>query len=129
VTDFLLDTHSFLWFVWNDAKLSAPARSLIIDGKNRIALSLAGCWEISIKAGLRKLQLGEPSGSFLTRETARNRVELLSIELMHVAEVESLPHHHRDPFDRLLIAQARCEGLTIISADETLDRYGVTRVW
>lgn len=129
MTGFLIDTHSFLWFVWNDAKLSDPARSLIVDGRNRIVLSLASCWEISIKAGIRKLQLGEPSAGFLARETTRNRIELLSIELSHVTEVEALPHHHRDPFDRLLVAQARCEGLTLISADETLDRYGVSRAW
>ena len=129
MTGYLLDTHTFLWFVWKDLKLSASAESIINDGRNRIYLSVASCWEIAIKAGRKKLQLGESSRGFLTRETSQNDVELLSIDLSHVVEVEGLPHHHADPFDRLLIAQSQVTGLTLLSADTMFDQYGTKRIW
>jgi PIN domain nuclease of toxin-antitoxin system len=87
------------------------------------------CWEIVIKAGLGKLKLGEPSASFLSREITGNNFELLPISLDHGTAVETLPLHHRDPFDRLLVAQALVDSLPLVSADAPFDLYPVTRLW
>jgi PIN domain nuclease of toxin-antitoxin system len=113
----LLDSHAFLWFVWDDPNLSASAKVMIEDPANRKLVSVATCWEIAIKVGLKKLVLGEPFTTFLPRELAANGFGLLGIELAHAAFVEMLPPHHRDPFDRLLVAQARIEKLPPVSAD------------
>ena len=129
MTDVLLDTHTMLWFLWDDSRLSGPAKSLIEDANNRKLISIASCWEVAIKVGLRKLDLGESSRSFLPREITRNNFELLPISLDHATMVEGLAAHHRDPFDRLLIAQAMTEGLSLISADVIFDQYGVSRLW
>lgn len=102
--DLLLDSHAMLWFFWDDPKLSSAAKTLIEDPDNRKLVSIASCWEIAIKAGLGKLTLGEPSQSFLNREIPRNNFELLSISLDHATSVEDLAQHHKDPFDRLIIA-------------------------
>jgi len=129
MSDFLLDTHAMLWFFWDDPRLSAEAKAVIEDADNRKLVSIASCWEIAIKVGLGKLDLGEPSRSFLTREIARNNFELLFISLDHVSKVESLAPHHRDPFDRLLIAQAVVEEFAFISRDSVFDQYDISRVW
>ena len=129
MTRLLLDTHTLLWFVWNDPALSANAKSLIEDARNEKFVSVASCWEIAIKAGLGKLVLGEPSSSFLARELATNNFQLLPISLTHVTTVEHLSPHHRDPFDRLLIAQATLDGLMIVGGDVAFDAYGVLRQW
>lgn len=129
MSDLLLDTHTILWFWWDDARLSTTAKAMIEEPANKKLVSLASCWEIAIKAGLGKLTLGEPSQSFLGREISRNNFELLAIRLDHATHVESLPLHHKDPFDRLLVAQAIVENLPLISADGILDRYGVVRRW
>jgi len=129
MTNLLLDTHAMLWFFWGDSQLSPNAKSLIEDADNRKLVSIASCWEIAIKVGLGKLDLGEPSHSFLPREIEHNNFELLPISLNHATMVEGLPTHHRDPFDRLLIAQATVEELSLVSADVAFDRYDVTRSW
>ena len=129
MTSVLLDTHTMLWFFWDDPLLSAHAKSLIEDAGSRKLVSIASCWEIAIKVGLGKLDLGEPSRSFLPREIARNNFELLPISLAHATMVEGLVAYHRDPFDRLLIAQAMIDGLSVVSADGTFDQYGVNRLW
>jgi PIN domain nuclease of toxin-antitoxin system len=125
----LLDSHTLLWFVWDDPQLSAAARTLIVDPSNRKLVSLASCWEIAIKVSIGKLSLGEPCATFLPREITQNNFELLPIELRHATAVETLPHHHRDPFDRLLVTQALLEQLPIVSTDGVFDSYGVTRMW
>lgn len=127
--DLLLDSHAMLWFFWDDPKLSTSAKALIEDPDNRKLVSIATCWEIAIKTGLGKLTLGEPSRSFLHREIARNNFELLSISLDHATSVEGLPQHHRDPFDRLIIAQAIAEDIPIVSSDSAFDAYPVRRLW
>ena len=99
----LLDTHVLLWFLRDDPLLSTTAKAVIEDAQNRKLVSVASCWEIAIKAGLGKLDLAEPSRSLLEREIPRNNLELLPITLAHATTVESLPLHHKDPFDRLLI--------------------------
>ena len=129
MSDLLLDTHTLLWFLWADSQLSQAAKDLIEDPNNRKLVSLATCWEIAIKAGLGKLRLGEPCGSFLSKEIARNNFEVLSISLGHATAVEDLDPHHKDPFDRLLAAQANLEGLPLISADPIFDQYAVKRLW
>jgi PIN domain nuclease of toxin-antitoxin system len=125
----LLDTHALLWFLKGDASLSPAAKAAIEDPTNRKLVSVASCWEIAIKAGSGKLRLGEPAGVLLARELAANCFDLLAISLAHVAAVETLPPHHKDPFDRLLVSQALLEGVGIVSVDTQLDPYGVVRVW
>jgi PIN domain nuclease of toxin-antitoxin system len=129
MTSLLLDTHTVLWFFWDDPQLSASAKALIENAANRKLVSIATCWEIAIKVGVGKLDLGEPSRSFLPREIARNNFELLPISLDHATMVEGLVLHHRDPFDRLLIAQAMTESISLVSADAVFDEYGVSRLW
>ena len=125
----LLDTHTLLWFL-NDAPQLAPtATSLIVDPGNRKFVSMATCWEIAIKVGLKKLDFGEPAMTFLPRELAANNFAVLGIELAHVTFVETLPPHHKDPFDRILISQSLLETMPIVSADTLFDPYGVTRLW
>ena len=125
----LLDAHAFLWFLNNDALLSTTAKQLIEDPANRKLVSIATCWEIAIKVSVKKLDLGEPATAFLPRHLAINHFDLLGIELRHVTAVEDLPMHHRDPFDRLVIAQAIIEGFPIVSMDAAFDSYAVTRLW
>ena len=125
----LLDTHALLWFLADDPALTLKAKALIENPENEKLVSLATCWEIAIKAGLGKLRLGEPAGELLQRELPRNNFDLLPITLGHATAVQSLPHHHRDPFDRLLIAQAQADGLSVVGADEAFDAYGVVRIW
>ena len=127
--DLLLDSHTMLWFFWDDPQLSARAKALIEDPGNRKLVSVASCWEIAIKVGSGKLNLGEPCQTFLSREIANNNFELLEISLDHATSVENLPRHHKDPFDRLLIAQAIAEQLPIVSGDTAFDAYPITRLW
>lgn len=125
----LLDTRVFLWFCQDDPALSAAAKTLIEDPSNRKLVSVASCWEIAIKAGLGKLKLGDPSASYIPAALARTGFELLPISVTHATGVELLPLHHRDPFDRLLVAQAIGEQFPIVSADSVLDAYPITRLW
>jgi PIN domain nuclease of toxin-antitoxin system len=125
----LLDTHALLWFLGNDPRLSQNARELIENPANRKLVSMATCWEIAIKVGLKRLELGESVAMFLPRELATNRFDLLMIALAHATFVEAIPPHHKDPFDRLLVAQATIEKLPLISADAVFDQYGVARIW
>jgi PIN domain nuclease of toxin-antitoxin system len=90
---------------------------------------MSPCWEIAIKAGLGKLKLGEPTGTYIPNALARTGFELLPISLAHATAVETLPSHHKDPFDRLLIAQAMIDAMPIVSVDPAVDSYGVTRLW
>jgi PIN domain nuclease of toxin-antitoxin system len=129
MSDLLLDSHTLLWFLWADPQLSPSAKALIEDPNNRKLVSVASCREIAIKAGLGKLKLGEPSLSFLRREITGNQFELLPISLDHPTAVEGLDSHHKDPFDRLLVAQAILEGVSLVSADRVFDKYGITRLW
>ncbi len=125
----LLDTHALLWFLDDAPLLSGAAKTRIEDPANRKFVSVATCWEIAIKVGLNKLDLGEPATTFLPRELATNHFTLLEIALRHATFVETLPPFHKDPFDRLLIAQAVIEAMPIVSVDVALDPYGVTRLW
>ena len=124
----LLDTCVFLWFCQGDSALSNTAKALIEDATNRKLISVASCWEIAIKAGLKKLTLGESSKSYIANALAKTGFELLPISVLHATAVEDLPLHHRDPFDRLLIAQAMAEGIPLLSVDAVFDQYPITRL-
>ena len=125
----LLDTHALLWFLSGSTRLSSTARSLIEDPSHRVLVSIASCWEIAIKAGQGKMNFTESSRTLLERELPLNDLELLPISLDHATAVEALPLHHKDPFDRLLIAQAIVEGLPILSVDAAFDAYPIRRIW
>jgi len=125
----LLDTHTFLWFVLNDSQLSGAAQSLINDPANDILISPASYWEIAIKVGLGKLDLHAPYDDFMRRGIVGNDFETLPIEPRHTSVLTTLPLHHRDPFDRLMIAQAMIEAIPIVGMDAVFDSYGVQRLW
>jgi len=125
----LMDTHIFLWFVFAELQLNAYARSLIEDEANIKFLSMASVWEMAIKHSIGKLPLTQPFEQFLSEQLERNGFRLLPIEWGHLIRVSSLPLHHRDPFDRLIIAQSLMENMTVVSADQAFDAYGVTRFW
>jgi PIN domain nuclease of toxin-antitoxin system len=125
----LLDTHSFLWFWWDDPQLSETAKQAICDATNRKLVSTASCWEIAIKVSLKKLDLGTPYRGFIHQHMVRNNFELLPITHEHLAWLVDLPFHHRDPFDRMLVAQSLYEQIPIVSVDPQLNAYGVTRIW
>jgi PIN domain nuclease of toxin-antitoxin system len=125
----LLDTHTFLWFIAGDAILSKAARSAIEDEGNNLYLSVASLWEIAIKVSIDKLILSEPFEALIPEQLAENGIELLDISVEHTALIASMPFHHRDPFDRLIAAQAHVEQMTLVSADDAFDAYGVTRLW
>lgn len=119
---YLIDTHTFLWFVSNSKELSQPARTHIEDGNNTIFLSIASLWEISIKTALGKLSI---KGSYDTviDDVTDNSIEILPINFAHTVEQNRLPFHHRDPFDRILISQAIVENIDFITTDEIFDDY------
>ena len=125
----LLDTHAFLWAVTDAPELSRKATRIFEDERNELFLSLASGWELAIKLSLGKLSMAQPLATFLPEQMAVNGIMQLPIELRHIGRVQDLPFHHRDPFDRLLIAQCLVEDLAILSADRVLDAYGVERVW
>jgi PIN domain nuclease of toxin-antitoxin system len=124
----LLDTHIWLWWVLEPGKISQKAHDVIADKQNQILFSAAGVWEIAIKYRLGKLKLPMPPSAYVPTRLAAQRFELLPINAAHAAEVASLPDHHRDPFDRLLIAQAQIEGLTLLTADRAIKPYAVNKI-
>jgi PIN domain nuclease of toxin-antitoxin system len=121
----LLDTHAALWFLGRDHRLSETARDHLFDPDNRVLLSAAVVWEIAVKRSLGKLELTTDYLSLLLGAG----VEALPISIDHATAVESLPWHHRDPFDRMLVAQAHVERATLVSGDPALAAYGVPVVW
>lgn len=124
-----LDTHTLLWFSRASPELSAEAQDLIEDTENELFLSIGSPWEIGIKVSTGKLTLGRPADVFFKDRMQRSGIVLLPIMLAHIARVSTLPFHHRDPFDRRLIAQSLTEDIPIISADTAFDAYGITRLW
>lgn len=125
----LLDTHTLLWFALNDPQLSPTARKLILDPAWQKLVSPASYWEIAIKIGTGKYALALPYDDFMHDAIDQNGFSVLPIQYQHTTILTSLPHHHRDPFDRLLVAQAMVEGLAILSADPILDSYPIQRIW
>ena len=125
----LLDTHAFLWWVTDDARLSDTAREVIADGRNEIHFSAASGWEIAIKARLGRLTVPDDLARFMTGQIEQNGFRSLAIELAHALRVHSLEDLHRDPFDRMLVAQSMVENLPIIGRDAQITAYGVESIW
>jgi PIN domain nuclease of toxin-antitoxin system len=124
----LLDTHTFLWFVNDSPRLSASAKTLL-ESDVDLLLSIASVWEIAIKSSLGKLALPISFDKFIPQQLALNDVEILQISLSHLNVVATLTMHHRDPFDRLLIAQAIAEKIPLVTADFAFDAYAIIRKW
>jgi PIN domain nuclease of toxin-antitoxin system len=125
----LLDTLALLWFIWGNARLSSAARLVMADPANVLLVSMGSFWEIAIKVSVGKLKLAVPFEEFANDAIADNDLTILPIDVRHTAAVVSLPFHHRDPFDRLLVAQAIEERIPIVSSDTVFDSYAVTRLW
>jgi len=125
----LLDTHAFIWWDSDPAKLPAHVLALCQDRTNVILLSVTSVWEMQIKLQLGKLKLQMPLAEVVKSQQATNGVVVLPITLAHVLGIESLPAHHKDPFDRLLIAQAQVENAALVSGDPVFASYDVKVIW
>jgi len=125
----LLDTHAFLWAVTGDRRLSSPARTLIEDGENQVFLSAVSMWEIVLKARAGKLHVEGSVAKVLEEQMRQARISPLAIYPAHVLRVAALPPIHKDPFDRLLIAQAQAENLALVTRDPEIRRYTVQVIW
>lgn len=126
---FLLDTHTFLWWITDDSQLSSAAFDVIRDGNNVLFWSAASSWEVAIKHTLGRLPLPEPPEIFIPKEIEKNRIESLQINHHHAFHAGQLPSYHKDPFDRMLIAQAQTESLVLLSCDSVFNQYGVMIKW
>jgi PIN domain nuclease of toxin-antitoxin system len=124
-----LDTHAFLWWITEDRRLSARAREVMTDGGNSLLFSAASGWEIAIKANLGRISLLTPIDRFLSEQLQRNGIGTLPIEMRHALRVHAIPLLHRDPFDRLLVAQAQLEKLRILTSDPQIAQYDVETLW
>lgn len=125
----LLDTHTFIWFFTGNLKISNQVRVLIENEDNEKLLSTASIWEMAIKHSAGKLSFTLPFEVFIRQQLSLNDFNLLDIKIHHITVVATLPLHHRDPFDRLLIAQAMVEKIPILSADSAFDAYPIQRLW
>lgn len=125
----LLDTHTFQWFLEDSAQLSSMAKALIEDGGNDVYISIGSLWEMAIKISLGKLSVSQPFEIFIPEQLTANDMTLLPIAVEHTVALITLPFHHRDPFDRLLIAQSLVTSMPIVGADTAFDAYGVQRLW
>ena len=126
---YLLDTHTWLWWHTRPECLSERVRKIITDPENRVDFSAASAWEIAIKMSIGKLRLPDDPERYVPAQLAVEGFTILPVALAHALRVSSLPPHHPDPFDRLLIAQAQCEELTLLSSDGRLRMYDVPLVW
>ncbi len=122
----LLDTHIFLWMMDEPERLSSNAAALLRDFDNELFLSVASVWEIQIKLNMRKLTLSQPLPVLIQSQREANQIQILPIELRHVYALANLPPHHRDPFDRLLIAQAQSETMPVLTADGVFMAYNIS---
>ena len=125
----LLDTHTFLWWITDDPQISAKALELMGDSQNDLYWSAASTWEVAIKYALGRLPLPDAPTIFLPAELGKNRIESLPIVDAHACQAGLLPRHHRDPFDRMLVAQAQVETLGIVSNDTKIRLYNVNVYW
>ncbi len=125
----LLDTHVFLWWIDDSPKLSSRARKIIGDANNGVFLSAASGWEMAIKVHLGKLTLPHPLERFVVEQLTINAFQVLPIQLSHTLHTYTLPDIHRDPFDRILVAQSQVEGIPILTADRQIARYPVQVIW
>jgi PIN domain nuclease of toxin-antitoxin system len=127
--NFLIDTHCWLWWLSEPERLNARARRWIADRQNAVFFSAASAWEIAIKAALGKLRLPESASNYVSSRVSAQGMVPLPINQRHALHLEAMPSHHRDPFDRMLIAQAQIEALPILTADEHFLPYDVNVLW
>lgn len=125
----LMDTHTFIWYVTDNNRLSNQILELINDENNQIFLSIASLWEMGIKQGLGKLNFNLPFEIFIIQQLSVNDFTVLDIKFSHINVITTLPLHHRDPFDRMLIAQSIVENIPVLSADKIFDAYSIQRLW
>lgn len=125
----LLDTQALLWFILDDPRLSKSAHKHIVDAQGMVYVSPASLWELAIKISLGKYELPGPFALFWEEQLLQNNFSLLPISVTHASKVVDMPFHHRDPFDRLIVAQAQVEEIPVVSSDGTMDLYGVERIW
>ncbi len=125
----LLDTHALLWLITDDDRLSKNARQIFLSSESKLFFSAASLWEICIKISLGKLSLKNGWFHTIQKEMALNTIQWLPIDMAHCVEVAEMPFHHRDPFDRMLIAQAIVEDMRLLSRDQRLSDYAIERVW
>lgn len=128
-TKLLIDTQALLWWLKDDPQLSAAGRRAIADTANTRRFSIAGAWEMAIKCSIGKLKLAVPAATLLAEHLPFNRIEMLALTLSDLGRLEELPWHHRDRFDRVMVAQALERDLAIVSSDGAFDAYGVERLW
>lgn len=122
----LLDTHCWLWWLNEPQKLISSMQQAIAEPENELFLSVASIWEIAIKVAIGKLVIPQPLSQLVAEQLLLDRINTLDIRMIHVLKIEELPLHHPDPFDRILIAQAICENLTIITGDKKFVAYPVS---
>jgi len=125
---YLLDTHVWLWMLTDPARIRPDLLSELRDGRTRLLLSAASSWEIAIKWAIGRLPLPDPPATYVPTRMRRSGVEGLPVEHAHALRVATLPNLHRDPFDRVLIAQAQLEGLTLVTVDPAFDGYDVSLI-
>ncbi|MEG3936539.1 MULTISPECIES: type II toxin-antitoxin system VapC family toxin [unclassified Microcoleus] len=125
----LLDTHTFIWYVTDNPRLSANVKLLIEDENNEKLVSIASIWEMAIKHSIGRLNFSLPFMEFVRQQLSVSNIGLLEINLNHIEVVASLPLHHRDPFDRLIIAQSMSEQIPVLSVDAIFDAYAIARLW
>ncbi|MBR8829718.1 MAG: hypothetical protein N5P05_001330 [Chroococcopsis gigantea SAG 12.99] len=125
----LLDTHTFLWFIQGNLNLSVVGRNLIEDERNQRFLSVASLWEMCIKVSIGKLELGMTFTELIENQIRGNAIELLEIQAEHLDELATLPFHHKDPFDRLIIAQSLGEQIPVVTGDRAFEYYPITILW
>ncbi|MBE9055753.1 MAG: type II toxin-antitoxin system VapC family toxin [Sphaerospermopsis kisseleviana] len=125
----LIDTHVFIWWTSDFPRISPAVYQLLCNPKTQVFLSVVSIWEMQIKLSLGKIQFKSALPQVIEDEMKQNKIQLLSLDLSHIYDLNNLPHYHKDPFDRLLISQARSENLIIISIDEKFDGYDIERFW
>lgn len=125
----LLDTHAFLWWITDDDRLTTPAREAIGASENHVFVSAASGWEVITKSRIGRLTLPQPVDGFIAQHLEENAFQPLSITMRHTFELEALPSLHRDPFDRMLIAQAIAEEMPLVTGDQAIHAYPVSTIW
>ena len=125
---YLIDTQAFIWYATGDNQLSQRAKNIIESSDVRF-VSIASVWEMAIKVNIGKLNFKVLFKDFISEQMTLSKYELLSVNMTHIYQLTNLPHHHKDPFDRILIAQAISENIPIVSIDAAFDNYGIQRIW
>jgi PIN domain nuclease of toxin-antitoxin system len=127
--EYLLDTHTLLWIITDDNQLSNKVKKLFLDEQNELYISVASLWEIAIKVSLKRLELGQSITDFYYKHVIGNKIKLLDLKVEHLAVLETLEFHHKDPFDRLIVCQSIVEKIPVLSSDKVLSKYPIKRVW